>query len=218
MMKLIMPRSARLFSVFSLAIAMTVAGTAGIGLAEETRRSRPDKGPPPARDERPDTPHDRRRGGPLTPQEITLAFEVMERIDPDTAQAFRLRYEENPDDTIREMQRRFPRMRPFLALKRWDPEMFDLRIEELKLQRQQRDLLADYRQAEEIGDEQLTAELKETLIANITQLYDVRREIRHHELSRLEMRIQRLREELEAGQSLRDERIRERVDQLLSDD
>ena len=105
MMKLIMPRSARLFSVLSLAIATTVAGIAGIGLAEETRRPRPDKGPPVARDERPDAPHDRRRGGPLTPQEITLAFEVMERIDPDTAQAFRLRYEENPDDTLRKQLR-----------------------------------------------------------------------------------------------------------------
>lgn len=199
-----------LLTGLTLAIASAVA-TAESAAPPHPPGSRQDHASRPARH---DPSH--RRFAPLSSREVETALEVLQRVDPKTAQALQQRYEQDPQAVGQMIQKRFPRMRSFLAMQRWDPMGFDLRVEDMRLTQQTRSLVRVYRQAITDHDDPLAQQTHQALTDNLAQRYDLRQQTQQHELDRLEERMDQIRQKLLTDQAQRDQHIQDRLHQLLA--
>lgn len=182
--------------------------------------------PPPGYEGRGDKgPDGDKRGGPrpLTDAELDQAMDVMRQVDPEAASRLEPLLVERREEVAAELQHKFPRMGWFLRLKERDPEMYQLRVDDLRLSREQWVLgkqLREAKAAEEKheptkGDiDAIDEKLEQVLAAH----FDVRQKIRERELAGLEAQIERLREELEKRADERDELIEKRKEELTEKD
>jgi len=173
-------------------------------------------------DERPDDdrrrpPHGHDRGG-LSEADLDRALEVLKKIHPDIATRVERVREQDPERAAELLRRSFPRLRQLLMLQRIDPEMFDLKVEDLRLGRVTRFYAAAVRQARDQGHDSLVEQRRATLKRLVARHYDVRLEIRQVELRRLEQRIEALRGAMADEQARRDAVIARQVARLAGDD
>lgn len=169
----------------------------------------------------------RRRGGqwqptPLSPEEVEIAVEIVELLNPDSpiAQRIRKQYDEDPEQVSDRIQSAFPRIRFFIQMRRQDPDLFELRVQDLRLSAETSRVARLYHEAAEVEEpsEERTAALQEELQAVVEEHFEVRQQIREHELGRLEARLMRLRDELDARSEIRESLIADRVEELTSED
>ena len=174
--------------------------------------------------DRPDDGHhgdkpgpDDRRGfdrRPLTDEQIDAAVEIVRRMHPKWAEEIDRAMDEHPE-RVRQMISRNPRLRYMLELRERNPELFELRIEDARLSREQHELSRDLRAAREEGDEAEADQLHGRLVEVVTEHFDIRQRIREIELKQLEARLDELRHELEERTEQRDKLIDERVAQIV---
>lgn len=179
--------------------------------------------PPPPHDEMgehgpPDHGRDRdRRGGPprpLTPEEVDVALDIMARIDPETAEDLRLRHEENPRLVGRALVERFPRIRMFLKLREFDPDMFELRVEDIRLARLTMATAEEYREARADGDAEAIDAIEARLLELLAERFELRQRIREREIADLEERLAMLREQLEEQADRKDAEIEKQFERI----
>lgn len=155
-------------------------------------------------------------GRPLTPEEVDLALRTMREIDPAHADEFDRMREQDPERVPRELRERFPRIREFLALHRYDRPMFDLRVQDLKLARESRDLSKRINDARDADADGRADAMEDELATLVERHFDVRQQIRQRELERLEARIAELREQLDERADDKSDLIEAHVERLLS--
>jgi hypothetical protein len=98
------------------------------------------------------------------------------------------------------------------TLQKRDPELFGLMKQELDLERQTRDLLKDYRAA----DEAKRAEIKQQIQKLVEQHFDTKQQRRELELKRFENELKGLRERLSRRSQAREKIVEKHISDLLS--
>ena len=160
----------------------------------------------------------RRRGGradAMTEAEAIQAFPIIELLQPDLADELRELGERDPRQLRETMQRRFPGVRYLIDLQERDPETYQLRIRDIQLNRETRDLAKSVQAALAADREDEADDLTETLEERVTEHFEVRQALRERELDVLRERIERMQEELEDRADERDDLIEERVEELV---
>lgn len=164
-------------------------------------------------------PHGRRRSGrDLSQEDLDQVIVILEKIKPEAADQVRTIREKKGEQAGRVVAREFPRVMMFLEMRKRNPDMFDLRLEDMELNRQSRRLAEAFRDARETGELDQAAALKRKLVANVKQHFLIREQIRERELASLEQRIESLRDELAERKKLENRIIQDRVHELTGDD
>jgi hypothetical protein len=150
----------------------------------------------------------------MTSEQIDEVLGILREVRPDRAQQFEALRKENPEAMAEMIRDHLPRLMELGYLKRNDPEMFKLRIDDIKLNRATEDLAMQYRQAKEAGDEKKLTSLKTQILAKLAEHYNIRQKIRERDLAKLEKQIAELKTKIEAGKKSRDEMIQQRMEEL----
>lgn len=130
-------------------------------------------------------------------------FEMLERLE-----------KEDPAEAQRKLAEAFPRLRPLLELRKADPQMFELRMKDLRHGREAMDAarwLAEHGSAE--ADE--VARHREALRAALLAQFDGRTEIQRRDIDRQEDHIEKARADLESRAAARDSAIEEMMTRMI---
>ncbi|QDU72523.1 hypothetical protein [Mucisphaera calidilacus] len=157
------------------------------------------------------------RGGPwerMSAEEarefIDAAMEIVGELDPDAVQRMRYMAERNPHMLLEIMRRRFPRLEALMELRETNPELFQLRIQDFKLNARTMMQAKRIRELEENLADPAEIERQETdLREAIAEHFEVRQKIREIELKDLETEIERLTRQVT--------RLREEIDSRTTD-
>lgn len=216
----------RLSSLSLAALLVLSAGLLAIG--QDAPPPRPADGPPPQQGEPPhemDKPdrNDRSRRGrdhrePMSEQKVRESIEVLRLIDPEKAEKLEKHIGNNPERIGHALRDDFPHLSRFMAMRRYDPEGFDLRIKDLRLTRQSQLSARRFYEANEAGDDALAAAELAVLEGLVAEHFDVRQQIREHDLAQLEQKIQELRDQLQDRADNRDALIAQRIEEFIEHD
>ena len=207
----------KLASVPLLVLLVLAAGLWAFGGEPD----RPDRGP----DDKPGM-HDKDdgrshgwwgRGKPMDAEQARDALEVLRRIDPDKAKRLEQAIDENPERVGEVLHENFPMLGRFMAMRRYDPEGFDLRVKDLALSRKSHDAADRMRKALDAKDDAVAALELAQLQALVAEHFDVRQELREYELMKLKERIEELGDQLKQRTADRDALIDERVHELIGE-
>jgi len=154
---------------------------------------------------------------PLTDQEADEALAIIDQLQPDAAQRLRALRAEDPPRFSRELRFRFPYLGYLARLKRSDPQMFELRIADMKLAGRSMRLARAWREADEAGEAEKAQTLRTELEEAVAEHFELRQKIRAAELEKLEQRLEAMREELEQRKQQRERIIDDHVEGLLRD-
>ena len=200
-------------------------GVAGVALAQPYGGGPPD-GPPPRDAFDGPGPDDRHRGRPERPDreemmavlrdiDPALAERVAERGGRHHADGDRPERGHRGDDGLREL---FPQVARLTFLRERDPALYDLRVRDIRLERDTEALVAEARRVRgdaSIDDaEDRIEDLHEELEEKVEAHFELRQEIRAAELERMEERLERLKEDLDRREGDKDELIAQRIAEL----
>lgn len=223
-----MRRLARSVRAGILAAALLVAMPVAAGVKPGAAEAEKDGAPKPARalmlakaepeqnplggERRHRGPHERR---PMDEAELDKALALLERVKPELAERLSSLRAEEPREASRVIRERFPRLRHLLRLKEIDPPMYELRVEEVRLSYQSRDLVKEHTEARDAGDAELAAAVRDELSMVLEEHFEVRQQIRRRELELLERRIAALRERIEARAAERETVIEAQIEKMI---
>ncbi|MEZ6192607.1 MAG: hypothetical protein R3C45_15140 [Phycisphaerales bacterium] len=207
----------KLASVPLLVLLVLSAGLWALGGEPD----RPDRGPddrPGMREGDDGPPHGWwGRGKPMDSQQAQEALEVIRRIDPEKAQRLEKAIDENPERVGEVLHENFPMLGRFMAMRRYDPEGFDLRVKDLALSRKCSAAADRMRKALDAKDDAVAALELAQLQALVAEHFDVRQELREYELMKLKERIEELGDQLKQRTADRETLIDERVHELIGE-
>jgi len=228
----------RWFSAATISAALAIVGSISpVGLAQlrppvpsEVEDEQAREGDQTDRPHRRRGPHDRgalegrrrglegrRRGGPpdrvLTAEEIEQLLSIMERIHPRFAERLR----QAGTERARHMLRRHWRLLGLLRLKEHDPDGFELRVQDMSLERQSRELARQIRDEGSSKDSDRGKLARKELRELVSQHFEVRQKIKEHELAKLERRIDELRKAIGQRTEKKGQIIEEQHKQLLDE-
>ncbi|MEX0774148.1 MAG: hypothetical protein WD042_00395 [Phycisphaeraceae bacterium] len=152
----------------------------------------------------------------LTKEQLATGFEIIEQLQPRLAARIRAAREKHPDHVERMIAEQWPRLYRLAELKKDDPELFKLTMVDVRLTRESFEATRRVQKAQRDGE---AAEIQATqakLHSIIDQQFQVRQQMREHELKKVEAQAARLRQDLEKRLSERDKLIDQRVQELLS--
>ncbi len=184
----------------------------------------PDPPPPahpdqPGEQDRPERPRwHRDHSRPMDAQQVREAIEVLRQIDPEKAEQLAQHVDENPERVGIALRNSFPNLGRFMAMSRYDPDGFELRIKDLALSRQSQLSARRLHEAQRAGDDELAAAELSVMEGIVADHFDIRQQIREHELMKLEHQIEVLRDQLQERTDDRDQLIEERLEELVSQD
>lgn len=191
---------------------LTVALACGFALAEGKPDHGPGHGPP--------------KGPPpmqMSESDIDAAIEVLQAMRPEMGEKLAKLREDSPERVAQTLQREFPRIRYFLMLKRIDPQMYELRIQDIKLSARGHQLAGQIKEAKTLAEgeaenaeriEMLTEQLRDT----VREHFAIRQQIRERELERLLRRIEQIREKLADQAENQSDLIEQRTTELIEGD
>lgn len=154
---------------------------------------------------------------PLREDQTQEALEVLAAFDPEAAAQLTEMVKEDPDKARNLIVRRVPFIARLLQLKKDDPQGFDLRASDYRLDKQARDLAVKYRELD-AADNRIEA--KDTLrqLENVVEAhFKVRQEMREHILKKMEERLEEMRKSLKERDDDRRDLVAQRVDELVTD-
>ncbi len=152
--------------------------------------------------------------GMIRVEDLHEAIGVIRELHPELADWLDQLRDKHPNHIAESLHRRFPRLGDFVALKRSDPQMYELRIEDIRINRECRELAKQYHDAACSEETGMADGIHDELSALVNEHFDIRQRIRQLELDRLKMRIEQLHEQLDARQELKEELIEERLEEL----
>lgn len=158
--------------------------------------------------------HDRPHRDKLRREEVEAAIEIIERFDPDTAAKLQERYQEDPRKAGRALVERFPRIRMFLRLREFDPAMFELRVDQIRLARLTMSVAGEYQRAWEQDDTEAIATAEARLRDLLAERFELSQRIREREIAGLEDQLLVLREQLEEQADRKDMEIQQQFERI----
>lgn len=157
-----------------------------------------------------------RRGGGfrMTDQDLDAAQAIVARLYPELAERFDALRREDPRQFKQTLERRFPRVRFLVELQDRDPAMFELRMADIRLDRQTDALAYELREARNADDKDRYEDLRDAIEAKVTEHFDVRQQIRAMEIEMLKQKLEDLEERLDDRDDDRKDLIEQRVNEL----
>ncbi len=154
-------------------------------------------------------------GGPISDEHVDAIVEVLKDADPDYAVKVEKARKENPGAGQKLIGTMGPRLMQMVQLKKNDPDMYKLRIEEFKMFRTAETLSTDIRNApaDAKADPKIAAKEKE-LKELLSKLFDLRQQMREKELQRLEKKVVDLREGINRRKANKDSILAERYKEM----
>ena len=150
----------------------------------------------------------------LTTEERQSLIEIIRMIHQEKAEQLE-KFAADHGDRVNAILRRFWHpLRPLLELKKHDQEMFELKVNDMRLNREAGELAHQFRQAHQRGDEQESQDLRDQVTDRLDEQFEVRQKIRERELDQLEKRLDGMRTLVEQRQSSRQELIDEQFARL----
>jgi hypothetical protein len=145
----------------------------------------PGEGPPP--------PGPGMHGQPpaeLTAEQEARLFTILQEVNPQLVEKIKTWREVNPERSGRMLARMYDRMQDLIHLKTMDQPMYELKVQDIKLDARSRVLAIEYRQNP-------TDDSRKELLDILTDQFEVRQKIREHELARLKEKISQLENQIE---------------------
>ncbi len=165
------------------------------------------------RDDSPDS-----RGGPfrkpLTEEEVEQVLAILQELHPEMAERLTEARKYSPERVQRLLKMMGPRINELRRLKEHDPEMFELKKQDIVLGRETRELAAELREARQRGDEKAVQQSTARMRELVRKHFDVRQQMKVHELEAIERRLEMLREQLKERAAQREQVIESRVEEL----
>jgi len=147
----------------------------------------------------------------LAPEQLESLIGVAQDISPEWAEWLRTRRESDPEAVRLAIQTQGRRLIALAVLREHSPDLYELKVSELRLQSEVGDLAKRYRDAVAAGQSDESEALLKELRAKSAQQVDKSLKSRAAELAELDQQVRKLKEEL-----LEDTRNREaRIEELL---
>ncbi len=148
-------------------------------------------------------------GPPRRPaaDDVAAMLDVLREMEPGLAKDIDKWRKDSPERVAEMINRRFPRLRHMVELRRNDRDLYDLKIEDVRLSQKSLELVRSYRAAS-LAKDPKAGQIRDELRQSVATQFDVRQKIRQRELQRFEQRIAQMRKELDDRSAAR-ERILE---------
>jgi hypothetical protein len=154
----------------------------------------------------------------LSKERIDELIATLKSVNPELAERFVARAGDlDSERTRRGIATRLAGMSWLMRmdrLRRTDPELFELKVQDMRLKRSTRDLARKYREARETEDADAMSKLNDQVRGHVAKHFDVIQKVRDHTLARLENQLEKLRKQVETRSSHRDDLINERVEEI----
>jgi len=147
---------------------------------------------------------------PPTDEERAAMREFLRVGQPRLFEAFQELEERDPEEAKRKLVEMFPRVRPLLEMRQNDPQMFELRMKDLRNGREAMEAarwLAQHEQAGSSAGSDDLAKRRESMRAALLKQFDARTEIHRRELDRQSERLTEARAELETRAAERNKSV-----------
>jgi DNA repair exonuclease SbcCD ATPase subunit len=151
---------------------------------------------------------------PLDEAQTEALLDFLREYNPQMAERFTDAMKHNPERVRRALAMVYPRYRELMELREENPELYELRREDLLLARESRELVRELQQVRRADGEAEAERIRERLRDVVTRHFEVRQALRERELEQLERRLEALRDELEQRREERDELIEQRLEEL----
>lgn len=189
------------------------------GMRGEGPDGGPPEGPGPERFERGGPGRDRWRegGGPdraPTDEERAAIRAFLRESQPRLFEMLERLEQEDPAEAQRKLAEAFPRLRPLLELRKADPQMFELRMNDLRHGREAMDAarwLAEH--GADGGDE--VAKHRETLRTALLAQFDARTEIQRREIARQQDHLEQGKADLESRAASRESAVEGMMSRMI---
>lgn len=160
----------------------------------------PEGGPPPP-------------GELMNPETVDEIISIARDYDPELGNRLEDIRSKQPARLGGIIKEHMPNLGRLLWLKRNNPDLYKMRIEDFKLNRESESIAKQIREAG--NDRPKTDKLKQQLRAKITEQFTQRQKIRERELLELEKKIEDLRREIRSRKEKQAELIAERENELI---
>ncbi len=160
----------------------------------------------------------RRLGLRLDDQDLDAAQSIIAQVYPELAERLAQLRADDPRQFKQTLERRFPRVRFLVELQKRDPAMFELRMADIRLDRQTDLLAQQLRDAREADDKVRYKELRDQIEAKVAEHFDIRQAIRAMEIEHLKLKLEELEERLDERDDDRKDLIEQRVEELAGRD
>ena len=180
--------------------------------AAESSAAEPPAAPPVRR---PD-PGRARPDGPMSPEMAERIIAVARDVSPDLARELAARQQSAPDEMSQSMRLNARRLMAMAVLKERNPDLYAIRVEDLRLQLELRSLGDRWRAARDAKDDPAAAAVLAQIEAKCRAQADLDLKARAQELVALDAQLKSMREELVREQSRTADRVAERVEATKS--
>lgn len=154
---------------------------------------------------------------PLREDQTEEALEVLAAFNPEAAKQLEEMVKEDPDKARNLIVKRVPFIARLLQMKKDDPEGFELRAGDYRLDQQARELANKYRELEAADKDLDARDVKRELEKVVEAHFDVRQKMREHILKKMEERLDVMRADLEKRDDDRKDLIEQRVGELVTE-
>ena len=152
--------------------------------------------------------------GPMTEQDVQELLEVLEDHRPELADRVREIGEKDPQRVREMLGRQGYRLRRLVMMKRYHPEVYELKTEDSQLWRRSDDLARRFRAVQDQdAQDALRGELQEVVVRH----FEVRQKLREARLAKMRERLDQLQARVQARAEARQELIGERMADLTGD-
>lgn len=153
-------------------------------------------------------------------EEMQEVLELLKEQDPQLAERLEAMRQSDPQRAQQMLRPHVPGLMRLVYLKRTDPEHFRLRMQDIKLERQSRELAQQIRALSSgpQSSEQQVNRLRGELAVVLDQQFEVRQQLQEKMVQELQQRLERLRQEVEQRKGQKDQLIEQRLEDLLKRD
>ncbi len=148
----------------------------------------------------------------MPPEMIDRIIEVARDVSPELAKQIEERRDSSPEEMSQAIKQNARRLFALAIVKQRNPELYQIRVEDLRLQLELRTLGEQYRAAETAGDQSKVQVLGSQIAAKARSQVEIDLRARAAELVALDQQLTTMREELRAEQLETDARTAERID------
>lgn len=152
-----------------------------------------------------------RADGPMPQEMMDRVIAVARDVSPDLARQLEERRSQAPEAMTQAMRQNARRLMALAVVKERNPALYAVRVEDLRLQLELRDLGEAFRAATAAGDTDRAAALAAQIAAKARAQVDVDLKARAQELLALDEQMKSMREELLEEEKRTEQRVAERI-------
>lgn len=161
----------------------------------------------------------RRRGAlrrPLSAQDIQNVIAVANDVSPDWAESLKKLHEEDSESLTESIRKNGRRLLGLAMLRERDPALYEVRVGELRCNRELSAVSVAYKEAIRDGRNEDAEELREQVRVLVKQSLDFELRARAMELAALDKALRELKSQLQVEIATQNDRLQQRLNEVLA--